>query len=127
MQGIAKGINIYCAVLLVPLVMMACRTEKTTEKSTVKTEVIRKTEKKSYLQFIQEQGKYPEGVSVYIDNEAPFKAKVNKINKLGRETEKNIYAVKSGARHLKVVYKTKILFERNVVLSSQQTRQIHLP
>ncbi|MCL1938539.1 MAG: hypothetical protein FWF52_09125 [Candidatus Azobacteroides sp.] len=112
--------NKYLFLLLVPLFFLtACRTEKTT--------AIKKTEQKSYLQFIQNQRKYSGVVHVYIDDKTPFKARVDRMRKTGTRTKGNIYTVKSGAHHLKIVYKKKVVFERNVVLIPQQTREIHLP
>jgi hypothetical protein len=107
----------YLLLLIIPLVVLGCRVGRTTES--------RGLENESYLQFVQGQQKYSEGVEVFVDDLAPFKAKVNKVN--DRTVKGNVYTVKSGTRHLKVVYKDKVLFEKEVVLSSQQTRQIQLP
>ena len=82
-------------------------------------------ENESYLQFVQGQEKYNEGVNVFIDNIAPFKAKVDKVN--SRTVKGNVYTVKSGTRHLRVEYKGQVLYEKDVVLSTQETRQIQLP
>jgi hypothetical protein len=107
----------YLLLLIVPLILLGCRVGRTTE--------TRGLENESYLQFVQGQQKYPEGVSVFVDDLAPFEAKVNKVN--DRIVKGDVYTVKSGTRHLKVVYKDKIVFEKDLVLSSQQTRQIQLP
>jgi hypothetical protein len=74
---------------------------------------------------VQGQQKYPEGVKVFVDDLPPFDAKVNKVN--DRTVKGDVYTVKSGTRYLKVVYKNTVLFDKQVVLSSRQTRQIQLP
>ncbi|MDR2058053.1 MAG: hypothetical protein LBP83_07215 [Dysgonamonadaceae bacterium] len=102
---------------IVPLILYGCRVGRTTE--------VRGYENESYLQFVQGQQKYQEGVEVYVDDLPFFVAKVNKVN--DRTVKGNVYTVKSGTRHLKVVYKGKVLFDKQVILSSQQTRQIQLP
>lgn len=107
----------YVILLIIPLFFWGCKVGKTTESKGLENE--------SYLQFVQGQEKYSEEVEVFIDDIAPFKAKVNKVN--DRTVKGNVYTVKSGTRHLKVVYKNKVLFEKDVLLSSQQTRQIQLP
>ena len=109
-----------CVLLLLmifPLVFTGCKVGRTTES--------RGLENESYLQFVQGQGKYDEGVDVFVDNLAPFKAKVDKVN--SRTVKGNVYTIKSGTRYLKVVYKGQVLYEKNVVLSSQETRQVQLP
>ena len=103
--------------MLVPFLMWGCSVGRTTEAKGLENE--------TYLQFVQGQEKYPEGVDVYVDDLNPFHALVNKVN--DRKVKGNVYTVKSGTRHVKVMYKNKILFDKQVVLSSQQTRQIQLP
>jgi hypothetical protein len=107
----------YLLLLIFPLVIFGCSVGRTTEAKGLENETC--------LQFVQGQQKYPEGVEVFVDELAPFTAKVNKVN--DRTVKGNVYTVKSGTRHLKVVYKNAVLFEKDVVLSSQQTRQIQLP
>jgi len=102
---------------LFPFLFTGCKVGSTTES--------RGLENESYLQFVQGQGKYSEGVDVYVDNIAPFKAKVNKVD--SRTVKGNVYTIQSGTRHLKVVYKGQTLYEKDVFLSSQETRRIQLP
>jgi hypothetical protein len=107
----------YLILLVIPLVLLGCKSGRTTE--------TRGLENEAYIQVVQGQQKYPGGVDVFVDDAAPFKAKVNKMN--DRTVKGNIYTIKSGTRHLKVVYKNQVLFDKQVVLTSQQTRQIQLP
>jgi hypothetical protein len=107
----------YILLLIFSVVLFGCKVGRTAES--------RGLENESYLQFVQGQQEYPEGVEVFIDDLPVFTAKVNKVN--DRTVKGDAYTVKSGTRHLKVVYKTEILFEKKVILSSQQTRRIQLP
>jgi len=107
----------YLLLLLIPIVLAGCKVGRTTE--------VKGLENESYLQFVQGQQKYSEGVDVYVDDLPTFKAKVVKQN--DRTVKGQVYTVKSGTRQLKVIYKENVLFDKKVVLSSQQTRQINLP
>ncbi|MDR1591995.1 MAG: hypothetical protein LBS16_03820 [Prevotellaceae bacterium] len=83
-------------------------------------------ENQGYLQFIQGGSTvYSEGVTVTVDNLPPFTAKVDRITKFGMKA--NTYAVKTGTRHLQVAYQGKILYEKNVIIVTQETKQIQLP
>jgi hypothetical protein len=107
----------YILFLLIPVIFSGCGVGRTTEAKGLENE--------SFLQFVQGQEKYIEGVGVFIDNLDPFIAKVDEVN--DRIVKGNVYTVKSGTRHLKVVYKGKILYDKQIVLQSQQTKQIQLP
>lgn len=107
----------YILLLIIPLILAGCSVGRTTES--------RGLENESYLQFIKGQESYPKGVQVFVDDAEPFTAKVDKVN--SRTVKGNVYTIKSGTRHLKVVYQGEVLYEKDVVLSSQQTRSIQLP
>lgn len=109
--------HILLLVTVISIIFTGCKVGRTTES--------RGLENESYLQFVQGQKVYEEGVDVFVDGIAPFKAKVDKMD--SRMVKGNIYTVKSGTRHLKVEYKGSVLYEKNVVLASQETRQIQLP
>ncbi|MDR1343007.1 MAG: hypothetical protein LBK18_07130 [Prevotellaceae bacterium] len=79
-----------------------------------------------YLQFVQGGStSYSEGVTVMVDDNPAFTAKVDQIKKL--RVKGNTYAVKSGTRHLKVVYKGETLYEKKVIIATQETKQVNLP
>ena len=80
----------------------------------------------SYLQFIQ-GGKqsYENGVIVYVDDNPAFTAKVDKTKK--NRIKGNSYVINPGTRHIKVVDNEKILYEKNIVISTQETKKIILP
>ncbi len=81
----------------------------------------------SYLQFIQGgEHSYSDGVTVYIDQNAEFTAKVDKPKKFSG-TKGNVYVINTGRRHLKVVYKGQTLYDKDIVVGTQETKQITLP
>lgn len=103
--------------LLIPVLLAGCSVGRTTE--------ARGLENEAYLQFSKGQESYSGGVTVYVDDNEPFVAKVDVIN--SRKVKGNVYVIKTGKRHLKVVHKGKVLLEQDVFLSSQETRVIKLP
>ncbi|MDR1225415.1 MAG: hypothetical protein LBK47_00765 [Prevotellaceae bacterium] len=80
----------------------------------------------SYLQFIQGgDTKYEQGVEVYVDNNPAFPAKVDKIEKL--KVRGNVYVIKEGRHHLKVVSDGNALYEKDIIVGNQETKKITLP
>ena len=80
----------------------------------------------SYLQFVQGGNQsYKNGVAVYVDNNPVFTAKVDKVKK--NSIKGNRYVINPGTRHIKVVDNGKTLYEKNVIVSSQETKKIILP
>ncbi|MDR0574249.1 MAG: hypothetical protein LBG96_09520 [Tannerella sp.] len=79
-----------------------------------------------YIQFIQGGNTtYKKGVTVYIDDKPAFNASVDKIKKL--RVKGNTYVVNTGTHHIKVVYLGQTLYERNIIIATQETKQITLP
>jgi len=79
------------------------------------------------LQFVQGgAATYSGGVEVYIDDNPMFKAQVDNVNKYTLKKGK-VYTIKHGTRHVKVVYKGRVLFDKTIVLGTQETKQIQLP
>ncbi|MDR0688234.1 MAG: hypothetical protein LBF55_06065 [Prevotellaceae bacterium] len=80
----------------------------------------------SYLQFLQGGStKYGAGVEVFVDDNPAFTAKVDKIEKLN--VRGNVYAIKQGTRHVKVVHEGKTLYEKDIFVGNQETKKITLP
>ncbi len=105
-------------IVLLPLLFTGCKVGNVTRSGGMESE--------SYLQFVQSgDNSYPEGIEVYVDNNPVFTAKVDKI---GKHTVKGtVYAIKNGARHLKVIYKGNVIYEKNIMVATQETKQIKLP
>jgi len=80
----------------------------------------------SYLQFVQGGSQtYKNGVTVYVDENPAFTAIVDKVKK--NRIKGNSYVINPGTRHVKVVDNGKILYEKNVVVATQETKKIILP
>lgn len=76
------------------------------------------------LQFIRGTANaYKDGVDVFIDNNAPFKAKVDKEKTI----KGNVYTIQNGKRNIRVEYRGTILYERAIVIGIGETRKIRLP
>lgn len=109
--------HIWLLALLV-LVLGACSVGRTTES--------RGLENQAYLQFVRgNTDKYSDGVDVYIDDAQPFKAKVDKVD--SRTVKGNTYVIKSGKRHLKVEHNGTVLYEKDIIVTTQETRKVQLP
>lgn len=83
-------------------------------------------ENEAYLQFTRgTTDNYSDGVYVYVDDNKPFKAKVNKVK--ATNVKGDTYVIKSGKRHLKVVYRDRTVYEKEIITSTQETKRIELP
>lgn len=80
----------------------------------------------SYIQLVRgTTDTYKEGVTVYIDNNEPFVAKVNKVD--AKTVKGNVYSIQNGNRKIRVEYKGNVLYERDIVIGIGETRKIQLP
>jgi len=80
----------------------------------------------SYLQFVQGGSQsYRSGVIVYVDDTPAFTAKVDKVKK--NSIKGNSYVINPGTRHIKVVDNGKTVYEKNIVVATQETKKIILP
>lgn len=103
---------------LVLVVLGACSVGRTTES--------RGLENQAYLQFVRgNTDKYLDGVDVYIDDAQPFKAKVDKVD--SRTVKGNTYVIQSGKRHIRVEYGGDVLYEKDIIVTTQETRKVQLP
>ena len=80
----------------------------------------------SYLQFVQGGNhSYGNGVTVYVDDNPAFTAKVDVMKR--NSIKGNTYVVNPGTRHIKVVDNGKTVYEKKIVVSTQETKKIILP
>jgi hypothetical protein len=82
-------------------------------------------ENEAFLEFVGPVRSYSEGVDVNIDNNLNFKAKVIK-DKVGYMKGK-VYAISTGTHNIKVSYKDKVLYEKQIVVAARETKKITLP
>lgn len=78
----------------------------------------------SYLYFVSTQ-KYSDPVKVTLDGTTTFDAQVVKEKK--HTVKGNTYAVATGKRYISVSSQGKVIWEREVFLSTQETKKIILP
>ncbi len=79
----------------------------------------------AYLLFTSNKEYSGEIVLVTLDNDIKFNAKVVKEKKSNRKGMQ--YSVSTGTRQIKVEKDGKILYEKSIFLSSQETKKIILP
>jgi hypothetical protein len=79
----------------------------------------------SYLRFVQGGSMPYDKVNVFVDNNPAFAATVDEPKKF--RVKANTYVVKSGTRHVKVVHNGNTVYEKDVVVATQETKQIILP
>lgn len=78
----------------------------------------------SYLYFVSNH-KYPEPVQVTLDGKTTFEAKVVRERKA--TVKGDTYAVSTGKHRVAVSFQGKTIWEREVFLSTQETKKIILP
>jgi hypothetical protein len=82
-------------------------------------------ENESYLEFISQAVKYPDGVDVNVDNKTTFKAEVYKSN--ANRTKSTVYAITPGTHTISVSLNNKLLYQKQIFVSTQETKTISLP
>ncbi|MEG2573249.1 MAG: hypothetical protein RSA44_01155, partial [Bacteroides sp.] len=78
----------------------------------------------AYLLFVSNHS-YSNTVQVTIDNKISFDAKVLKEKKM--TVKGNTYAIGTGRKKLKVVDKGKTIYEKEIFVTTQETKKIQLP
>lgn len=79
----------------------------------------------AYLVFVSPKTYWNKEVNVSIDNETNFSAKVVKAkrsNRWGRQ-----YGISTGRRNLKVSYEGTVIYQKEIFVSTQETKVITLP
>ena len=79
----------------------------------------------SYLEFFGDPNNYSKGVEVVVDDKAPFQAKVYK-DKTGR-VRGEVYAIATGKHTLKVYHENKMIYNKPLFISAQESKKIILP
>lgn len=82
-------------------------------------------ENASYLEFIATPGDYSGGVDVTVDGTTTFNALVHKD--LARKIKGEVYSVSTGTHTIAVSYKGKLLVQKQIFVSAQETKKIVLP
>lgn len=82
-------------------------------------------EDQAYLLFVSPDTYAQKEVTVCLDNNTPFTAKVVKQKKSNRKGTQ--YAVHTGTRNLKVTYEGKVIYQKKIFVSTQEVKSIILP
>lgn len=80
----------------------------------------------AYLFFASRGELAGEHITVNIDNGTPFDVKVQKDKKDKAKWRGHLYSINPGNRKIIVTYKGKILIDKQIFVSTQQTKQIDL-
>ncbi|MDR3653448.1 MAG: hypothetical protein P4L34_10845 [Paludibacter sp.] len=82
-------------------------------------------EKESFLEFIGSPSNYSGGVDVSVDNKTTFNAEV--YNDKASRVKGKVYAISTGQHVISVTYKNRVIFNKQIFLSTQETKKILLP
>lgn len=65
-------------------------------------------------------------IDVVIDKDTAFSTKVVKAKQDGEKRKGELYGIKTGKRHICVSYNGNIIYEKDIYVTSQQTKEIIL-
>jgi len=82
-------------------------------------------ENQAFLEFIGKPSKYASGITVNVDKEITFKAKVKKDH-VTRPKGK-AYAISTGVHTISVIYHNNMIYKKRIFISAQETKRIILP
>lgn len=99
------------------LVLTSCAAYRQKEKQ--------KKAEEGYLQFINPEGDYPDGVEVYINDKFSYIALVTEDK--DHSLKKFRWPVVAGKMRLRVVYEGEEVYQGTLVLKPGETKQIVLP
>ncbi|MBQ8889205.1 MAG: hypothetical protein IJY59_06935 [Bacteroidaceae bacterium] len=110
--------TLFFIVLGLALVMVGCKANYPVAQQSGKDDV-------AFLLFVSASNQSSQIVDVTIDGNTTFEAKTVKAKKANRKGTS--YAVATGRRRLKVEKEGQTLYEKEVFLSTQETKIITLP
>jgi hypothetical protein len=82
-------------------------------------------ENESFLEFIGNPDNYVGGVLVNIDKEISFMAEVKENN--ADVTKGKVYAISTGKHVISVYYNEKVIYQKQIFVSAQETKKVLLP
>ncbi len=65
-------------------------------------------------------------VDVFIDDNTSFSAHVQKAKQSTEKHNGKLFSIKPGKRHMRIVYNGETIYEKDIYVSSQQTKLINL-
>lgn len=106
----------YYLVLLTAIALSSCGGIKTASSG---------LDNEAYLEFIGKPNDYYDGLNVSVDEKINFTAQVNKDK--STKVKGKAYAISTGTHVVSVSYKNKLLYKKQIFISSQETKKIILP
>ena len=82
-------------------------------------------ENEAFLEFIGTPDNYIGGVDVNLDDKNTFKGEVNKDH--ADRPKGKVFAIATGNHLLTVSYNSKVIYKKQIFVSSQETKRIILP
>jgi hypothetical protein len=82
-------------------------------------------ENEAYIEIIGKPSNYSGGVDVTIDENTSFNAQVNKG--ISKRPKGKVYAIPTGKHTITVKHNKKVIYSKQIFVSSQETKQIILP
>lgn len=80
-----------------------------------------------FLSVYGDPQKYPGGVLVALDGGSPTVAEVISASRAARKVELPSIKIKTGKHKMQVTYQGRVVWERQIFLSSQETYKVELP
>jgi hypothetical protein len=81
-------------------------------------------ENDAFLEFVGTPNLYIGGISVTIDNSYTFTAKVKKDH--ADRPKGKVYAISTGKRDVSVSYEGRVIYQKTIFVSAQETKKIIL-
>ena len=108
--------NIIYSIAICLLFLAGCTGLKTTSTG---------LENEAFIEIIGKPSDYKDGVDITLDDKNTFKGKVNKNH--ADRPKGEVYAISTGNHTITVSYDSKVLFKKQIFVSSQETKKIILP
>jgi hypothetical protein len=82
-------------------------------------------ENEAFLEFVGSPGKYADGITVTVDENNTFTANVKKEHT--DRPKGKVYAISTGQHNISVSYGNQVIYQKQIFVSAQETKQIILP
>mgnify|MGYP004449701671 CR=1 FL=1 len=83
-------------------------------------------EEQAYICLVSSDRLANKEVQVRIDDNTPFKAKVQRAKQNTEKHNGQLYGILPGRRHVEISYNGQVVYSQEVFISSQQTKTINL-
>lgn len=80
----------------------------------------------AFISLVSSDALANKDVEVYIDENAPFTVHVQKSKQSTVKHNGKLFSIMPGKRHMKIVYNGETIYEKDIFVSSQQTKLINL-